>query len=127
MPEECIQVKAESAAARHARGVDLFVASPSCKPFLPRNHGRSLEGMADGMVEMSAVLGFAIEGHPNVVVIENVDIPEAAFAINTVLRAQLRHYSWREQALGAREHAGVPHERWRRFWLGVRRCHPLDA
>ena len=110
--------------ASELAGVHLYVVSPSCKPFSRRNHKRSLEGMSDGFVDIAQQLAFVAGGHANVVVIENVDEPDAAFAIRSVLRASCQHYSWREQALGAVEHAGVPHERMRRFWVGVRERAP---
>ena len=101
--------------------VHLHVVSPSCKPFSRRNHGRSLEKMADGCVDAAKTMAFVATGAANVVVVENVDEPDAASAIRTALRAQGALYEWREQMLSATEHAGVPHERVRRFWIGKRR------
>ena len=57
-----------------------------------------------------------------VVVIENVDEPDATAAISTML-ADATAYFWRSQALDPSVHASAPARRERRFFVGILRQH----
>ena len=55
-----------------------------------------------------------------VVVLENVDEPDAVSAITQSL-STISAYFWRTQALSPETHAGLPTRRERRFFVGVLR------
>ena len=65
-------------------------------------------------------MGYVAAGSARVVVVENVDEPDAVEAVEAVLRERGTRYTWRAQALGGVEHGGEPQDRKRRFWVGVR-------
>lgn len=111
---------AASDEAASAPEVDLFVASPSCKKFSKRRRGRDADTVADGGAEAAGTLGFVMAGRAAVVVLENVADHDGGAALTTILR-KAKAYEWSVQELSAREHAGVPVERVRRFWVGIRR------
>ena len=119
--EDQIFKDASDSALAQAACVDLYVASPDCTFFSKRRRNATLEDVVDGAMNVQAVLPFLMAGRAAVAVIENVTTPNGVDAISTVLRKRLSHlYSWREQTLGAEEHAGVPVSRERHFWVGIR-------
>eukprot|EP00966_Prymnesium_polylepis_P213754 4950243-Prymnesium_polylepis.1 len=59
-------------------------------------------------------------GRARVVVIENVDDPDARAVLGTVLTSA-PSYVWRPQILSPVEHAGVPVARSKAFFVGVQR------
>ena len=113
-----IYMDAGSPEAQAAEPVDLFVLSPECNSFSRRRHGRDAEIMAGGAADAARVMPFVTSAKAKVVVIENVDEPDAVASIATML-ADARAYFWRSQALDPATHAGVPARRERRFFIGI--------
>ena len=113
-----IYMDAGSPEAQAAEPVDLFVLSPECNSFSRRRHGRDAEIMAEGAADAARVMPFVTSAKAKVVVIENVDEPDAVASIATML-ADARAYFWRSQALDPATHAGVPARRERRFFIGI--------
>ena len=116
----------DAAATTDAAEVDLYVISPDCANFSRRNHGRDAGTVAAGAIDAESVLAFVRARRAAVVVLENVDELDGIAAITTVLVA-IDGYSWMEQTLSAREHAGAPVLRVRHFWVGLRDAVVLDA
>ena len=111
---------ATSAQAASAPCVDLFVVSPDCHRFSKRRHGRDADDIAEGAAEAAECLPYVMAGRARVVVIENVDDPDARAVLGTVLTSA-PSYVWRSQILSPVEHAGVPVARSRAFFVGVQR------
>jgi hypothetical protein len=113
--------------ARAAEPADLFVLSPECNAFSRRRHDRDAGVIAGGAADAGRVMAFVMAAKAKVVVIENVDEPDAVASISTML-ADATAYFWRSQALDPSTHAGVPARRERRFFIGVlRQCAPQWA
>ena len=87
---------------------DLYMASPDCKNFSRRKHGRDGAVVAAGAVEASNALAFIANGRAKVAIVENVSEEDGAQAIITILNATRDKYEWREQTLDAFEHGGFP-------------------
>ena len=100
--------------------MDLFVLSPECNAFSRRRHGRDASVIAGGAAAAAHTMPFMQAAKAKVVVIENVDEPDATAAISTIL-SDARAYFWRSQTLDPTTHAGVPARRERRFFVGVLR------
>ena len=110
--------------AAGAEAVDLFVLSPECKAFSRRRHGRNASIIAGGAASAAHTFAFILQSKAKVVIVENVDEPDATACIATIL-ASAKAYSWRSQALDPAEHAGVPARRRRRFFVGI--LHSLNV
>ena len=115
-----IYMDAGSTEAAQAEPVDLFVLSPECNAFSRRRHGRDASVIAGGAAAAAHTMPFMQAAKAKVVVIENVDEPDATAAISTIL-SDARAYFWRSQTLDPTTHAGVPARRERRFFVGVLR------
>ena len=107
-----------SAAAIDAPPVDLFLAGPPCEPFSRRNHHRTDAGYAIAMSAFARSTAYIRRAHPRIVVVENVNEPEAVNAI-TALLLSIPGYTWHGGPIDACKHGGVPMRRVRHFWVGV--------
>ena len=75
--------------------------------------------MAHGAADAAAVLPYVLAARADVVIVENVDEPNAVAAITTVLTGAAA-YHWRSQRLDPTDF-GVPVHRTRRYFVGVLR------
>ena len=119
---EHIYMDAGGTEAAPATPVDLFVLSPECNAFSRRRHGRDASVIAGGAAAAAHTMPFLHAARAKVVVIENVDEPDATAAISTML-ADATAYFWRSQALDPSVHASAPARRERRFFVGILRQH----
>ena len=115
-----IYMDAGSPEAQAAERADLFVLSPECNAFSRRRHGRDAGVIAGGAADAARVMPFVMAAKAKVVVLENVDEPDAVASISTMLQ-DASAYFWRSQALDPSTHAGVPARRERRFFIGILR------
>ena len=115
-----IYMDAGSPEAQAAERADLFVLSPECNAFSRRRHGRDAGVIAGGAADAAYVMPFVMAAKAKVVVLENVDEPDAVASISTMLQ-DASAYFWRSQALDPSTHAGVPARRERRFFIGILR------
>jgi hypothetical protein len=115
-----IYMDAGSPEAQAAERADLFVLSPECNAFSRRRHGRDAGVIAGGAADAAHVMPFVMAAKAKVVVLENVDEPDAVASISTMLQ-DASAYFWRSQALDPSTHAGVPARRERRFFIGILR------
>ena len=112
----------EDATSDEARSAEvdlgLFTFTAACQAFLPRNHSRWAEGQARSLAHMYRALNFVRSNRPRVVVAENVDTPEVAGPVTSIL-ARIPGYTWRSGVISPIQR-GFPAERKRRFWIGIR-------
>lgn len=103
----------------YAPDCDLYVISPDCVNFSRRKHGRDANMIALGAITTASLFGFVHAKKAKIVVVENVNEPDGVGAITDII-AEIDGYEWFSQPLDARIHAGVPVNRARRFWIGIR-------
>ena len=111
---------AGGAAAMAAPYADVWVCTPSCKPFSRRNHRRSEEEVADELLTIERALRYVPAVRPLVVLIENVCEPEAVCSLTAMLR-RIDGYEWEHVQLCPSANFGWAMTRARHFWLGTRR------
>jgi len=95
----------QSSSAPHA---PPRVARAPCARALPPSH----------VCAAAAVMPYVRAARARVVVLENVDEPDAVAAITQSL-STVSAYFWRSQTLSPKTHAGIPARRERRFFVGM--------
>ena len=111
-----------STEAQSAPHTDTYVLTTTCEQYSRRNRLRGTEGQRRALGEVWSALGYVRQMKPGVVVLENVDEKCCAQSI-TGLCLRLREYGYEVEtgALDPWEIAGAHVDRWRRYWVLVRR------
>lgn len=104
-----------SAAVAGLPPADLWFCSPPCEAFSRRNHERSDHRSLTAADAFDSMLEYPRRHRPALVVVENVDEPDAVSIIDAGLRS-LEGYVWASARLSARDHG--PMTRVRRWWMG---------
>ena len=97
--------------------VELFVATPECCEFSPKQHDPDPERRADSLRDLNLCLRYVAERSPDLVLIENVE--QASVPISGIL-GSLDGYAWERMTVCPFQHLGWPVRRLRSFWLGRR-------
>ena len=115
--DDTIYRDAASPQAGEAERMHTYMISPECNAFSRRRHGRDATTMAHGAADTAAVMPYVMAARADIVVVENVDEPDAVAAITTILQGATA-YGWRSQRLDPTDF-GLPVSRSRRYFVGV--------
>ena len=119
LSDDAIYHDAASPHAAQAERTHIYMISPECNAFSRRRHGRDATTMAHGAAGAAAVMPYLMAARADIVVVENVDEPDAVAAITTILHGATA-YGWRSQRLDPTDF-GLPVSRSRRYFVGVLR------
>ena len=97
--------------------VEMFCDTSECVEFSKKKHGRTHAEQARSLHDLSLSLGYVREKQPHLVLLENVDEPEATVPISGML-GSLAEYEWERIVICPYQHLGWPVRRRRSFWLG---------
>ena len=108
-----------AAACERGAQSDIWVASADCSPFSAYNRLRSEARTTEALFEFDRILDYVRAKTPRLVIVENVDMPDAVHGITAAL-ASLRGYKLFRQVICPSWACGAIMVRRRMFWVAVR-------
>lgn len=97
---------------------DVAALSPECCELAQQNRLRQGARAAAGLANFTRALKFVVSKAPLVIIVENVDSPEANVAISGVVGVH-DGYEWERVPCCPWKHLGWPMRRPRSFWIGT--------
>ena len=96
--------------ATHAPYADIFISTPPCNAYSPRNHSRSLAALLAALSLFSTSLDYVRLRRPRLVIVENVTDASAVEGITGILM-ELADYHWVGGPVDTYTHVGLPMHR----------------
>ena len=120
LTEEHLYMDARDPRARREERVGVYIITPICQPFSPRNHTEREQQRLDqarALADVHAALDYVRWRRPPVVIVENVDVPALREHMDMLLLG-IGSHRWRSVVIDPRDVGGFT-ARKRRFWIGV--------
>ena len=103
-----------------AQHVSTWACTPLCNEHSACNQFKSEQKQIIAWSKFSRMLEYVRQGHPDVVLVENVLDGDSVAQISA-LAVRIEGYDWRFVESAPCMHAGVPVSRFRGIWVGTRR------
>jgi hypothetical protein len=105
---------------------DMLAVTMDCGAFSKQSQTTTTAAMHE-VSKLEGIMKYASRCKPALVIVENaadliksVRMRACGEAMEACMKEALPEYTWRAQVIDAKEHAGIPMDRERAFWVGTR-------